>query len=167
MTWPVLPRNTEYGNPGKCRGFKKWAGAIRQRAWPERNSSHFSVRQSVYARGTMHTGDGEPAMVQHWHGATLHLLHETESLKRRQPLQDALEALQNANSNFHILDLYPILCADEICKFYNKQGVFLYRDEYSYMSIAAGYLARPILLAAVDRAIKASDDMSQARSNSK
>jgi SGNH domain (fused to AT3 domains) len=91
----------------------------------------------------------------------------TSSLKRRQALQDVLEAVQNANSNFHILDLYPILCADETCKFYNKQGVFLYRDEYSHMSIADGYLARPILLAAVDRAIKASDDMSQARGNSK
>jgi peptidoglycan/LPS O-acetylase OafA/YrhL len=91
----------------------------------------------------------------------------TSSLKRRQALQDVLEAVQNANSNFHILDLYPILCADETCKFYNKQEVFLYRDEYSHMSIAASYLARPILLAAVDRAIKASDDMSQARSNSK
>jgi peptidoglycan/LPS O-acetylase OafA/YrhL len=79
---------------------------------------------------------------------------KTESLKRRQALQDALEALQRANSNFHILDLFPVLCPDDTCKFYNDQKVFLYRDEYSHMSIAANYLARPILLEAVNKAIK-------------
>jgi hypothetical protein len=91
---------------------------------------------------------------------------KTESLKRRQPLQDALEALQSANANFHILDLFPVLCPEDTCRFYNDQKVFLYRDESSHMSIAANYMARPILLAAVDRAISASDKTLQVRNNS-
>jgi peptidoglycan/LPS O-acetylase OafA/YrhL len=91
---------------------------------------------------------------------------KTESLKRRQPLQDALEALQSTNPNFHILDLFPVLCPDNTCKFYNDQKVFLYRDESSHMSIAANYMARPVLLAAVDRAIRASDKTLHVRNNS-
>jgi peptidoglycan/LPS O-acetylase OafA/YrhL len=92
---------------------------------------------------------------------------KTASLKRRQLLQNALEALQGDNRNFYVLDLYPILCPDDICKFYDNRGTFLYRDESSHMSIAANYLARPILLAAVNKAIKASDDMSQATSTTR
>jgi peptidoglycan/LPS O-acetylase OafA/YrhL len=89
---------------------------------------------------------------------------KTSSLKRRQPLQDVLEAVESANQNFHVLDLFPILCPDDTCRFYNNQGVFLYRDDNSHLSIGASYLARPLLLAAVNSAIKASDDMLQAAS---
>jgi hypothetical protein len=90
----------------------------------------------------------------------------TESLKRRQPLQDALEALQSDNPNFHILDLFPVLCPDSTCMFYNDQKVFLYRDESSHMSIAANYMARPVLLAAVGRAMRVSDKTLHVRNNS-
>jgi SGNH domain (fused to AT3 domains) len=89
---------------------------------------------------------------------------KTLSLQRREPLQDALKTVQSANHNFWVLDLYPVLCPDDICMFYNSRGVFLYRDEFSHLSIAAGYLARPILLAAVNRAIDASNDRLQAAS---
>jgi hypothetical protein len=89
---------------------------------------------------------------------------KTASLEWREPLQDALKAVQSANHNFQILDLYPVLCPDDICMFYNSRGGFLYRDEYSHLSIGAGYLARPILLAAVKRAIDASNDRLQAAS---
>jgi peptidoglycan/LPS O-acetylase OafA/YrhL len=92
---------------------------------------------------------------------------KTSSLKRRQPLQDVLEAVESANQNFHVLDLFPILCPDDTCKFYNNQGVFLYRDDNSHLSIGASYLARPLLLAAVNRAIKTSDNMSRATSTSR
>ena len=94
-------------------------------------------------------------------GATPPCVYYTRglSLKRREPLQEALEAVRSAHRNFHILDLYPTLCPDNICKFYNNRGVFLYRDENSHTSIAANYLSRPLLLEAVDRAIKASNDM--------
>jgi peptidoglycan/LPS O-acetylase OafA/YrhL len=91
---------------------------------------------------------------------------KTESLKRRQPLQDALEALQSDNPNFHILDLFPVLCPDSTCMFYNDQKVFLYRDESSHMSIAANYMARPVLLAAVDRAMRVSAKTLHVRNNS-
>jgi SGNH domain (fused to AT3 domains) len=94
-----------------------------------------------------------------------HYYSKTASLERREPLQDTLKAVQSANHNFQILDLYPTLCPGDICMFYNSQGVFLYRDEYSHLSIAASYLARPILLAAVNRAIDASNDRLQAASS--
>jgi SGNH domain (fused to AT3 domains) len=89
---------------------------------------------------------------------------KTLSLERREPLQGALKAVQSANRNFQILDLYPILCPGDICAFYNSQGVFLYRDEFSHLSIAADYLARPLLLAAVNKAIEASNHRLQAAS---
>jgi hypothetical protein len=79
------------------------------------------------------------------------------SIERRQPLQRMLEELQRANPNFHVLDLFPVLCPDDICRFYNKEGVFLYRDEFSHLSIEADYLARPLLLAVVNKAVKASN----------
>jgi peptidoglycan/LPS O-acetylase OafA/YrhL len=90
-----------------------------------------------------------------------------QSLKRREALQGALQAVQAANRNFQVLDLYPILCPDDICMFYNSRQAFLYRDEFSHPSIAADYLARPLLLAAVNKAIEASNDRLHAASRSR
>jgi peptidoglycan/LPS O-acetylase OafA/YrhL len=85
---------------------------------------------------------------------------KTYSLKRLQRLNAELESVRNTNPNFHILDLFPVLCSEDVCRFSNKQGVLLYRDEFSHMSVEANYLARPLFRAVVDKAsmaLKASE----------
>jgi hypothetical protein len=79
---------------------------------------------------------------------------KTYSIKRRKPLDAVLEDVRITNPNFHILDLFPILCPEDVCEFYNNQGVFMYWDEWSHPSIEANHLARPLFLEVVNRAIK-------------
>jgi len=43
-----------------------------------------------------------------------------------------------------------------VCKVYNGQGVFLYRDLSMHPSVEANYLARPIFLDVVKRAMTTS-----------
>jgi len=43
-----------------------------------------------------------------------------------------------------------------VCKVYNGQGVFLYRDLSMHPSVEANYLARPIFLDVVKRAMATS-----------
>jgi len=80
---------------------------------------------------------------------------KTYSIKRIRPLLEVLEDVRSTSPNFYILDLFPVLCPEEVCRFYNKQDVFLYRDVWSHPSIEANYLARPLFLSIVNRAIKA------------
>ncbi|MGL1932082.1 MAG: acyltransferase [Desulfotalea sp.] len=69
-----------------------------------------------------------------------------ETLKRRKSYDKILSLVSKKNNNFYVLDLIDVLCPGEICRFYNEEGVFLYRDEYSHMSVEASRLAQPILL---------------------
>jgi peptidoglycan/LPS O-acetylase OafA/YrhL len=78
---------------------------------------------------------------------------KARSITRIRPLLDVLEDVQRARPNFHILDLFPVMCPGDVCGFYNAQGTFLYRDEFSHPSIEANYLARPALLSVVNQAI--------------
>jgi peptidoglycan/LPS O-acetylase OafA/YrhL len=82
------------------------------------------------------------------------------SIKRSRPLLDVLEDVRSTNPNFHILDLFPVLCPEDECRFYDNQGVPLYRDVWTHQSIEANYLARPLFLSVVSRAIKASSAQS-------
>jgi len=81
-----------------------------------------------------------------------------QSLTRRQPLTDALHAVAEANENFHMLDLFPVLCPGEVCRFYNEHEVFLYRDIFAHPSVEAGRLARPLLLTVAEEALSAADN---------
>jgi peptidoglycan/LPS O-acetylase OafA/YrhL len=78
---------------------------------------------------------------------------KSQSIERIRPLSDVLEEIGNTNPNFHVLDLFPVLCPGDVCRLYNEQGVFLYRDQVSHPSIEANYLARPLILSAVNGAI--------------
>jgi SGNH domain (fused to AT3 domains) len=104
----------------------------------------------------MRAGQGQ---AQWFMGPELNCIYFTKaySIERRRPLQQMLEDMQRNNSNFHVLDLFPVLCPEDVCRVYNEQGVFLYRDEFSHLSIEADYLARPLFLAVVNEAIKASN----------
>src|SRR5262249_59524032 len=53
---------------------------------------------------------------------------ESQSIKRIQPLSDVLEDVRSTNPNFHVLNLFPVLCPEDVCRFDNRQGVILYRD---------------------------------------
>ena len=90
-------------------------------------------------------------------------------MKRREPVQKVLEDIRKANPNFHILDLFPLLCPEAVCKYYDSEKVFLYRDVYSHLSIEANYRAKPLFLAVVDQAMNASPtsglSMKDSRSN--
>jgi peptidoglycan/LPS O-acetylase OafA/YrhL len=81
---------------------------------------------------------------------------KSQSLRRIRPLLEVLEDVQSTNPNFHVLDLFPVMCPGDVCRFYNEQGVYLYRDEFSHPSIEANYLARPVFLSVINSAIGAS-----------
>ena len=76
-----------------------------------------------------------------------------DSLERRRPYHEALLDVQKRFSNFSVLDLFNIFCPtnEPVCSFYNRQKVFLYRDEWSHPSVEASVLAQPTLLRAVDQ----------------
>jgi peptidoglycan/LPS O-acetylase OafA/YrhL len=86
---------------------------------------------------------------------------KSHSMERLRPLTGVLGNVASTNSNFHILDLFPVLCPDDICSLYNGQGVPLYRDAWSHLSMEANYLARPIFLSIVKAAVQASDTVAQ------
>ena len=88
-----------------------------------------------------------------------------DSIKRMQSLNEVLQAVQTRNPNFRVLDLLSIFCPEDVCKFYNKQGVFLYRDEWSHPSVEANYLSRPIFLDVVNRALTASNGIMRGVAN--
>lgn len=84
-------------------------------------------------------------------------LSKSDSIKRIQPLRKALEEVRSTSGNFHILDLFPVMCSQDICQYYDNNGVILYRDVHSHPSIEANYIARPTLLSLVDE-ISTSND---------
>jgi peptidoglycan/LPS O-acetylase OafA/YrhL len=86
------------------------------------------------------------------------------SIERMKSLNEVLQTVQARNPNFHVLDLFSVFCPEDICKFYNDRGVFLYRDGSSHPSIEANYLSRPIFLNVVNRATSASGIMRGAAS---
>jgi hypothetical protein len=95
--------------------------------------------------------------IRQWHWADAlspcHYYSKSASIQRIRPLVDMLENVQSAYPNFHIVDLFPVMCPGKICRFYNEQGTLLYRDEFSHPSIEANRLARPVFLSVVDSAI--------------
>ncbi len=82
---------------------------------------------------------------------------KSDLIKRIEPLKEVLEDVQSMNSNFHILDLFPVLCSQDVCRYHDSQGVFLYRDEWSHPSVEANLMARPALFSVVNEAISVSD----------
>ncbi len=76
------------------------------------------------------------------------------SLKRRRMYHETLLLIQSKYNNFAVLDLFDIYCPIGLCKFYNEDDVFLYRDASSHPSIEANILAQPVLLETVDKLIK-------------
>jgi hypothetical protein len=87
------------------------------------------------------------------------------SIKRMQSLNEVLQAVQARNPNFRILDLLSIFCPEDVCKFYNDQGLFLYRDEFSHPSVEANYLSRPVFLEVVNKALAASNGIMRGAAN--
>ena len=77
-------------------------------------------------------------------------------MKRIKPLSDTLENLRKSYPNFHILDLFPVLCPEERCEFFSR-GVPLYRDVWSHPSIEADYLARSAFLSVVNEGVHAAN----------
>ena len=88
-----------------------------------------------------------------------------DSIKRMQSLNEVLQAVQTKNPNFHVLDLLSVFCPEDVCKFYNNQGVFLYRDQLSHPSVEANYLSRPIFLDVVSKALSASNGVMRGAAN--
>jgi hypothetical protein len=42
--------------------------------------------------------------------------------------QESIDRSQAIALNVHILDVFPVLCPEDVCRLYNNQGVFLYRS---------------------------------------
>ncbi|BCM93166.1 O-acetyltransferase OatA [Abditibacteriota bacterium] len=75
------------------------------------------------------------------------------SLERRRVYYDMLTELHRKYRNFFVLDLFDVFCPGDTCRFYNTEGIYLYRDENSHPSVEASVLARPRLLATIENAI--------------
>ncbi|MDZ4063009.1 MAG: acyltransferase family protein [Brevundimonas sp.] len=79
----------------------------------------------------------------------------TYTISRLAALNDTLIQVQRENANFFILDLMPVLCPEDICRFQDRNGVFLYRDIFSHPSLEAGALSHSAFLAVAKRATAA------------
>jgi hypothetical protein len=93
------------------------------------------------------------------HAAGCNYYTKAYSLERIRGLYEALDDLGAENPNFHILDLFPVLCPGDLCQFNTSQGVPLYRDEWSHMSVEASYLARPLFVSVVNQIQQRRDAM--------
>jgi hypothetical protein len=76
------------------------------------------------------------------------------SVDRLRQLNQAIYSVQQANRNFHTLDLFSFLCPGDVCRFENSDGVMLYRDHSSHLSIEASFLARSMFISTVMRAVE-------------
>lgn len=77
---------------------------------------------------------------------------KAQTLARRRLVDEALEAVRVETGNLYILDLLPVLCADDMCRLYDRDGVLLYRD-LAHLSIEANLRARPAFLEVANRAL--------------
>jgi peptidoglycan/LPS O-acetylase OafA/YrhL len=96
------------------------------------------------------------ALPQWWHflkEPPCNYYSRNESLERRRYYNDLLTNLENKHSNFHILDLFDVFCPTSVCKFYNEEGILLYRDEWSHPSVEACLISKPLLIKTVENAI--------------
>lgn len=75
------------------------------------------------------------------------------SLQRRSRLQAVLEEVRSTHGNFHILDLFPVMCPGAECRLTDDAGVILYRDGWSHPSIEANYRNRDAFVATIESAI--------------
>ena len=75
-----------------------------------------------------------------------------QTLARRAPLDDVLRQVSEQHPNFTVLDLMPIMCPDKVCGMTNREGAFLYRDEWSHPSVEANMLAQNVFLGAIELA---------------
>jgi hypothetical protein len=67
-----------------------------------------------------------------------------ESLRRRQPLDDLLTALERQGT-LRVVDLFDLFCPGPECTYRSRGGEVLYRDEHSHPSAAAVRLAAPAI----------------------
>lgn len=98
----------------------------------------------------------ESAMPQWWNFGfepPCNYYKREDSLERRRMYHETLLKVQSTFANFAVLDLFDLYCPQGLCKFYNSDGVFLYRDEWSHPSVEANILAKPMLLETVDKLI--------------
>jgi peptidoglycan/LPS O-acetylase OafA/YrhL len=102
----------------------------------------------------------DTAMPQWWHfgGEPPCRYYSREAtLQRRAPYSELLRRLQREHPNFFVLDLFDAFCPESRCRFYDRNGVFLYRDEGAHPSIEGAVLARPLLLEAVAGMVTGTD----------
>jgi peptidoglycan/LPS O-acetylase OafA/YrhL len=77
----------------------------------------------------------------------------TYSKQRLAPLNTILDDISKGYKNFHVLDLFDIYCPGEVCRLYNEDGIFLYRDGI-HPSVEANMLSRDAFLSVVGNAIR-------------
>jgi len=115
----------------------------------------------LYQRGTPFVLESnctpDMAVRQWWHmdnEPPCNYYKKEDSLERRKPYDLILDSIKRNHQNFYLLDIFDVLCPDKICKFYNDDGVFLYRDEYSHPGIESSTLAQPHLLESIKQVLK-------------
>lgn len=68
----------------------------------------------------------------------------TESLRRRQPLDNLLTELEKRGT-LQVVDLFDLFCPGGACTYRSADGQILYRDEHSHPSRQAVRLAAPVI----------------------
>jgi hypothetical protein len=68
----------------------------------------------------------------------------TESLRRRQPLDNLLMELENRGT-LQVVDLYDLFCPERSCTYRSADGQIRCRDEQSHPSKQAVRLAAPVI----------------------
>jgi peptidoglycan/LPS O-acetylase OafA/YrhL len=77
-----------------------------------------------------------------------------ETIDRLSPLNAILSDVKRENDNFIVYDFLPVLCPEDVCRYQNGQGTFLYRDVFSHPSLEAGALGREGFLVTAKRAMR-------------
>jgi peptidoglycan/LPS O-acetylase OafA/YrhL len=77
-------------------------------------------------------------------GGPCKLPTKSDSLRRREPLDQVLSALEK-QGKLRIVDLFDVFCPGKECTYNAKNGQILYRDENSHASVEGARLSAPII----------------------
>jgi peptidoglycan/LPS O-acetylase OafA/YrhL len=75
------------------------------------------------------------------------------TIDRLASLNNMLLEVERENENFFVFDVLAVLCPDDICRYQNARGTFLYRDVFSHPSLEGSALAQDAFLSTARRAI--------------
>lgn len=122
------------------------AGLERMSAALARNGVSLAV---MHGLPFMREANCEPALAaRQWFsqvgGGPCRFLSRKETLLRRGALHQALTS-GGLSGRVSVVDLMPVFCPDEVCRYERDDGLMLYRDVWSHPSVEAARLSAPVI----------------------